>query len=486
MKFLLLILSLVSINFKAQSTDFELNSHVEKVYQEIVKMKLASGRALLGVEKTNGFTPYLASYADMIELMSLEKREKYEPFLDNQETRLESIEKLDKNSPYNLFLRGEIKLHTAFVKLKFGHDVKGAWDIIKSYKLLAENAKRFPNFLPNQKLLGILHILIGSTPDSYTWVLKILGLKGNVKLGLQELSSVAKKDSVWGQEAQLIHYLAKAYVLKMNPQELNDFQQFVKVNADNQLTVFFGTSVLTKEGRAEAALQILNTRPTSVEYLPLPFLEYQKAEILLMKGQNAQAIASYQKFLAWHKGFNFVKDGYYKIFLCHWLNNEEAKGKPFLEKVKTVGETFVEADKAAQKFAENFTKTIPSEKGLLKARFACDGGYYDQAIDFLKNYQENTFERLTDRAEFNYRKGRIYQRMGDTDKAIPFFERTIVLSEGQNFSFGATAALQLGYVFQEKGNKPLAKSYFEKALSYKKHEYKNSIDNKARAALNEF
>jgi hypothetical protein len=30
-----------------------------------------------------------------------------------------------------------------------------------------------------------------------------------------------------------------------------------------------------------------------------------------------------------------------------------------------------------------------------------------------------------------------------------------------------------------------AKIYFEKAISYKKHEYKNSVDNKAKAALNE-
>ena len=127
-----------------------------------------------------------------------------------------------------------------------------------------------------------------------------------------------------------------------------------------------------------------------------------------------------------------------------------------------------------------------AQKVLMKARLAFDGGYYEDALLLINSYAENCFESASDRAEWNYRKGRIYQRMGDTDKAIPFFERTIVLSEGQNFSFGATAALQLGYVFQEKGNKMLAKSYFEKALSYKKHEYKNSIDNKARAALNEF
>jgi hypothetical protein len=45
------------------------------------------------------------------------------------------------------------------------------------------------------------------------------------------------------------------------------------------------------------------------------------------------------------------------------------------------------------------------------------------------------------------------------------------------------AALQLGYLAQEAGQKALARSYFEKALHYPWHEYKNSTDAKANLAL---
>ena len=121
----------------------------------------------------------------------------------------------------------------------------------------------------------------------------------------------------------------------------------------------------------------------------------------------------------------------------------------------------------------------------MKARLAFDGGYYDKALDVLNSYAENSFEQISDRAEFNYRKGRILQKLKDFPNAITLFDRAIVLSENQNWLFGASSALQLGYIYQSKNEKAKAKSYFEKAISYKKHEYKNSVDNKAKAALNE-
>ena len=209
----------------------------------------------------------------------------------------------------------------------------------------------------------------------------------------------------------------------------------------------------------------------------------------MQKGQYQTASKLYQSFLTKYKGFNFLKDTYYKLFLCYWLSNEEVKGIKYLEKIKSVGSTIVESDKVATKFSENYlnkklTKSI-SQKVLMKARLSFDGGYYDKALELLITYSENSFDQISDRAEFNYRKGRIFQKLNNFPQAITFFDRAIVLSESQNWSFGASSALQLGYIYQSKNEKVKAKSYFEKAISYKKHEYKNSVDNKAKAALNE-
>ncbi|MEA5459258.1 hypothetical protein VB796_09430 [Arcicella sp. LKC2W] len=486
-----LFILLFSLIFqKSQATDFEFNPTMQKAYSEIIKTKLSLGRTILDNDKSNnGVKIYLKSYADLVQLLITEDKVFYGQFVDNQESRLDFVKKLDKKLPYNRFIQAEIHLHSAFVKLKFGHEVKGSWEIIKAYKLLEANAKEFPDFLPNQKSLGLLHILIGSTPENYQWVANVLGLKGNIKQGLAEIQNVISKDTIFGDEAQLINYLIYAYILKFTPKKLTEFQDFISQSHDNQLFIFFGITTLMKEGRSEVALSLLENHKTDKNYLPFPFLEYLKAEIFLQKGQYQIAIKWYQNFLAKYKGFNFLKDTYYKLFLCYWLSNEEVKGVFFLGKIKTVGENIVESDKSATKFAENFlTKKSQkpiAQKVLMKARLAFDGGYYDKALEFLELYSENSFDQISDRAEFNYRKGRIFQKLNNLAQTIPLFERAIVLSENQSWSFGASSALQLGYIFQRKNEKSKAKMYFEKAISYKKHEYKNSVDNKAKAALNE-
>ena len=489
-KLFITLYSLLTIISPLKASDFEITPSIKSAYSEIIKTKLNVGRSILEKDKTrNGFNIYLKSYTDLIQLLITEDKILYNQFIDNQVSRLEFLGELDKKSPYSRVLQAEVHLHTAFVKLKFGHEVKGSWEIIKAYKLLEANVKEFPDFVPNQKSLGLLHILIGSTPESYQWVANLLGLKGNIKQGLSELQSSIQKDTFWGQESQLIDYLIHAYILNFTSNELADFQVFIKNNPDNQLFVFFGITTLMKEGKSEVALSVLENRIVDKNYLPFPFLEYLKAEIFLQKGQYQTASKYYQLFLLKYKGFNFIKDTYYKLFLCYWLNNEDIKARLFLEKVSLVGENIVESDKAATKFSTNFlarkpTKSIP-QKVLMKARLAFDGGYYDDALLLINTNSENSFESDSDRAEWNYRKGRTYQKMNSIPQAIPAFERAIILSENQNYSFGASAALQLGYIFQGRNENKKARSYFEKAISFKKHEYKNSVDNKARAAINQ-
>lgn len=492
MKNLLVVWLFLWLCWPTMANDFEWNSSMQKAYSQILKMKLSSGRAILDTDKNNnGIKYYLQSYADLVQLLVTENKGLYHDFLTAQETRLEAIDALDKKSPYRKFLQAEIKLHSAFVKLKFGHEVKGSLDIIKAYKLLESNQKAFPNFLPQQKSLGLLHILIGSTPESYLWVTNLLGLRGNISQGIHELNS-ATKDPIFKDESLLIQYLVHAYILTFNTNQLSSFEEFISNHPDNLLFYFLGVTTFMKEGKSENASQLLNqceTLTQNTEYIAFPFLDYLQAEIALQKGLYPTAIKAYQGFLQQYKGFNFVKDSYYKLFLCYWLLGDDSKARPYLEKVRNNSTAIVEADKYAGRFAENFLANDPkkpiSQKVLMKARLAFDGGFYEKADNILEKYTENSFDQLSDKAEFNYRKARILQKIHEENQAIIFFERAISLSEDTTISFGATSSLQLGYIWLEKGNKLKAKKYFEKALSYKKHEYKNSIDNKAKAALNE-
>jgi len=487
----LLLFLLFPLLVRAQQ--FNWTPDLQRAYTELQKLRVTSAQQLLvNHQENNGVRIFLDDYADMLTLVTSDNDQLFAKFTDREGDRLDALNDLDENSPWQRVLQAEIRLHWAFVKLKFGKEISASWDVIKAYKLLVANQKRFPTFLPTYKSLGTLHIMIGSVPENYSWVANLLGLHGTIKEGQQELGK-AQKDPIFRLEAQLIDLMVRAYVLKFTDSDQQTLNQLVENNPDNLLLHFFGATIEQKNGRSEQARAYLTQRPMGSTYQSMPVIENILGDIYLQKGQYATAINHFQQFLNTYKGQNFIKDSYYKLFLCHWLNSDsssDAQAHLFLQKVTTVGRTTVESDKAAQKFAESYLKhgSLPNQKVLMRARLASDGGFTDSALAYLRSYNEARFALLAEKAEYNYRMGRIYQRRNEPDAAIPYLQRALVLSESkqaisEQLSFGATAALQLGYIYQQKNDRTLARSFFQKALSFKHHEYKNSIDNKARAAL---
>ncbi len=479
-----LIETLTIINCKAADYDFTPN--LQKAYSEIFKLRIQSGKDFLAKENPkNPFKIYLENYIDLVEILNSENEIAYENLLSREDKRLDLIENLMEKSPYNRFLRAEIKLHWALLKIRFGHEVKAGWEVIQAYRLLEENQRLYPNFLPNKKSLGSLHVLFASVPESQKWIIKILGLHGNIQQGLVELRQ-ATKDKTWGIEAKLCTFFIHAYILKFDEKQNADLLQLIDNQADNVNLFLIGTAISLKENHTEQAIELLKKAPTDVAYIYFPVFELYKAETQLFKGNYSQAILYYQIYLRNFKGKGFVKDTYYKLFVCNWLMGDEKKGVFFLSKIPQNGNVLAESDKTAQKFYENFIKNnaLPN-KTLLKLRLTFDGGYFEQAAKDVESLSEKNFSTTKDQAEFNYRAGRIYQKLSQFEKATPFFEQSIKLTGEQEWHFGASSALHLGYIFKDKNQKAKAKTYFEKASAYKKHEYKTSIDYRVRAALTE-
>jgi tetratricopeptide (TPR) repeat protein len=126
--------------------------------------------------------------------------------------------------------------------------------------------------------------------------------------------------------------------------------------------------------------------------------------------------------------------------------------------------------------------SFPNPK-ILKLRFYTDGGYYKDARDVAKTILPSDLARPKDAAEFLYRNGRLAHKTHDLPSARNFYQQTIEKTGDNPWYFAPNAALQLGYISQSQGDSETARKYYEKALSYKRYEYKNGIDSKARYAL---
>jgi hypothetical protein len=129
----------------AQSVPYALTPNLQQAYNEVFKLRINSAQQLLAKEKDkNAFSIYVENYADMVSLLVSDSKQLFEQLSPNQDKRLEFLADLPENSPHQRFLQAEIRLHWAFIKLKFGKEVSASWDIIKAYRLLEENARNTP------------------------------------------------------------------------------------------------------------------------------------------------------------------------------------------------------------------------------------------------------------------------------------------------------------------------------------------------------
>ena len=170
-----------------------------------------------------------------------------------------------------------------------------------------------------------------------------------------------------------------------------------------------------------------------------------------------------------------------KIAWCYLLKGDSANYLHFIEKITHYGGTTLDADKQANREAEDHR--IPNPK-LLMARVLFDGGDYTKAIAEMASTSENSFSNPDDKTEYLYRLGRIYGETSKPDSALLYYTRAIEKGKDLPRYFAANSALESAHIYETKGDKEKAKYYYNLCLSFPNHEYKNGLDQKAKAGLN--
>ena len=121
---------------------------------------------------------------------------------------------------------------------------------------------------------------------------------------------------------------------------------------------------------------------------------------------------------------------------------------------------------------------------LLKARLLSDGGYYSDAFQLLNGNRTEDFSREEDKTEFAYRAARIYEDMSRYDDAVQAYLNCIKIGKQRTEYYAARSALQIAGIYeQRKNNRPAALTYYQQCLDMENHDYKNSLDQKAKAGI---
>ena len=455
---------------------------IEKAYQQILALKIEEGRKILNSHSQKDIPSfhYVANLAEVLELLITEDPSLYKTYQNHEKERLAFYRELSATQPYRNFYLAEIKLSWAFVKLKFGEEFSAAWAFRQAYKLIHDNSQIFPDYLSNNKTLGLLHVIIGSIPEKYQWFVNLMGMEGSMDQGVDELTLLTQTPNTFQQEALLLVSIIKAYLLQEHQLAMNQLDQFYQQHPGHYLAAYLYISVAMKNHASERALMLLRDLNHGEDgYLKFPYLEYLKGEIFLQKGRYDSALYSYGRFLNSFKGQNLIKDTYYKIFLSYWLDGDKNRADSMYLAARKQGLKNAEADRHAHQQLRN---PYPHTQ-LMRIRLLTDGGYYQEADELINQLNPTLFETIHQSTEFIYRQARLFHLQQLLPQATNKYLTTIAMSIDNSWYFAPNSALQLGYIFRDQGDEIQARQYFEKALNYKKHVYKNSIDNKARSAL---
>jgi hypothetical protein len=470
--------------------DFQFTENCQQAYTEVTSLRFQKAQILLQTEKrenpSNDFPYLLDNYIDFLVLTIGEEQKEFDARKGNKDKRLQRIENGPANSPYYLYAQAETHLLWAMARLKFGEYLTAANETNKAYHLLVANSKRYPNFLPNKNALGQMHCIIGAIPSNFKWAVKLIGMDGTIVQGISELKEVLQISKsnpdyayLWPETAFFMTFME----LNLHKDEtiINELYTSIKQKNDHSpLITFCLASIAMKTGKSAEAIDFLKNRDRGPEYYPFYYLDFLLG-LAHLNHLEPTCTEYFTQYVTKFKGKNYIKSAYQKLAWSEMIKGNVKGFRDYMQKVKENGYEDSDEDKQAQKEAE--TELLPNMK-LLKARLLCDGGYFKEALSALiEKYDSDDFVTKRDQIEFPYRLGRIYHLWKKPDQAIGYYKLAIEKGRKSRYYFAANSALQLGLIYEAKGEKENAKNAFEECLKLPTDEYRNSLDAKAKSGL---
>ncbi len=462
---------------------WKFDPELEAIYKDITNLR--TEEALTKLQRITDksrehYRFYLQSLAECVTILVTEDEKRFPEFERNFKARVDLLEN-EAETAEALFLKAEINLQRAFCHLNLSQEFSAILAFRQAYGLITECTEKYPDFIPAKKTSGVIQVMVGAVPDKYHWFMSLLGMKGSVKTGQRQLNELRNAGISLSIEAGILYYVIKGFINQQFDECSRGMAELLKKDPTNRLMLFLTVNMMMKNAQSEDALKLIRVLDQQHQGLPVVYIDYLRAEILMQKGDYQRAIQAFLRFMESYKGSSFHKDATMKIAICHYLSGKPELGAKWWEKAKKTGKALAEPDD----YAEHLLKEeIPDER-ILKARFFTDGGYYKEARQILATITPSSLRSQKDRTEFQYRRARLAHRTGDLNSAQALYLKTMEMTGMNTWYFAPSSALQLGYILQSQGNRSESRKFFEKAITYRGHAYKNSIDSKAKSALDE-
>jgi len=467
---------------------YDFNSLCQQAYKEITQLKINNGLALIEKAKhqnPNNLIPYvLENYADFFVLFFNEDPAEYKRRRSKMEERIELLKQGPQSSPLYNFCLSVVYLHKSAIEIKSGEWWAAGWDGKKAYQYIKENQKEFPLFIPNYLLYGTFQTIIGTIPKEYKWVASLFGIRGSISDGMKNVRYFLNSSDSWSKMMSNEGSFLYCYLMFYFENKKDETLQYIQTQKldviNNHLLAYMAANLAINNKQTEYAKSVILNRNKSPEYLSTGVWNYELGLTKLNHLETNEAIACFERYLSGFKGRFYVKDTYQRISWAYYLQGNMVAAQNARNNVLKKGGTDSDADKQALKEAK--TGKWPNQL-LLKARLLSDGGYNKEALQLLAGKSKKDFNKEEDQLEFVYRVARIYDDIGHDDEAIKFYLLAIQIGENRTEYYAARAAIQIGMIYEKRNDKKNAIAYYQKSLDMDDHDYKNSLDQRAKSGI---
>jgi hypothetical protein len=486
MRFLLTIGLVFGMLVTAFSQHYTTDKNYHEAYSLLLDLKFVEAgkkiQAMRMADDQNLATIYLEDLSDFLYIVVTENQEQFNQQKELKASRLALLEQLPNDSPYRLLAEGEIHLHWAFSSMRFGEYFSAASGINKAFHALEKNIKKHPDFLPTYKSMGLLHTLIGTVPDNYKWATKLMGVDGTIEQGVAEMEKVLLKSEGKNEfkslKKETLFLLAFLHINLLNDREsLSKFETLVDQEM-GPLMDFAKVSLLKERGKSDEAISVLESHLNSLA--AFPYLNFLLGELKLAR-MDKTANLHFESFLKSFGGSSYKRSAIQKLAWYALLIQENPeKYQSELERINSQPTSILDEDKAAERELES--GQIPN-KTLLKARLQFDAGYFKQALKTLVTSTTSEMRTAEEKLEFTYRLARIHDALGNTPDAVSYYKLSIEQGAESKRYFAANSSLMLGLLYERMNEKEKALNCFKACLEFNNSEYRNSINQKAKAGI---
>lgn len=466
---------------------YKYTNNCRDAYRHYMALRPEQGREQIKRELIadpyNLMATYIADYEDCLLLLFNGNPLDYEQLKRHQYDRLKLMERGDENSPWHRLCQAGIYMHWAFVHLRFNENLKAGTSFRKSFLLLKENQRLFPNFQYDDIFLGIEEATVGSLPENYKWIASILGMKGDIYTGAAKVKKFVRthtQDDLFYYEAQVYYAYLSYYVLSDKNEAWETVSSGTFETDDNLVNSFVKINIAINYRKAETAQGLLANAARQDNYSRYPVFDYEYGYALLHELEEG-SIAKFRSFLSRYKGSIFKKDAWQKLAYAYYLQGDQKMAEYCKHKIINEGTATTDSDKQALRFAQQGTWP---HTALLQAQLLTDGGYYTKANKLLSSTPVERYTTVAQQLEYYFRLARVQDELDNDAAAITNYTRAISLGKGRQEQFAARSALQLGFLYEKRKEMSKAIEMFRLALSMENHDFKNSIDQQAKAGIN--